>query len=316
MEGQAIAASTPAPQVAAPANQTVPVNNSQPKAAPAQGVTSNKAETPSQTQAQKEAQKYWELKADGKQLKLSEEQMRAYASLGLAGQKRMEEAAHLRKQAESALGKLTKDPIQAALDAGVPLEQVRKTIESWYKQNIIDKEMMTPEQRELAELKAWKEQEEGRKKQEEEKIRLEAQEKEDLILRDQLQKEIIETIEKTGLPKTKFTASRIAFWKAQNLSRGFDAPEEVILQQVRSEAQGIIHSMTEAADGQALIDLLGENLINKIRKYDLERLKGKLGMQAQPVTPASSKKKEGPTSMRDVDKYFREIRMQKTPNRR
>jgi len=129
-------------------------------------------------------------------------------------------------------------------------------------------------------------------------------------VRAEVEKELIATLDQAGLPKTRFTANRLVYWKKQNLKNGYDAPPEVLIQQVKDEGQNILQSYVKESSPAQLIEFLGEELINKIRQHDIENLKAKLGQKGtvMPKQARQTAQKGGGKSMRDVDKYFNDLR--------
>lgn len=293
-----------------------------PSSAPAAPAATN---TPAQAQPPKAAApaapakpELFEYKINGKVQKLTAAQRDQYVSLGFASDERFKEGANMRKQAEAVIGKL-KDPknvMQALQDPalGLTKEQIRESFEEWYTQEFIEAEKLTPEQKELrdakAKLKKYDEDEKGREaeKQKAHEESLTAQ------ARQEIQGQIIEALESSGLPRTNFTIRRLAYWIQRNNANGFNAPTEVLVGQVRNEFNGSIRDHVDAADGETLIQLLGDSVIQKVRKYDLEQLRKLRGGQGSSTpspeqgsaSPGTPRKERAPTSV-DVNQRIREL---------
>lgn len=236
-----------------------------------------------------------------------------------ASYEKFRESAEKEKRLQQWATSFENDPFEATIQyfesKGNPRAQAeamaRQKFEGAYKTRYIEPEMMTPEQREAAKWKAEaeksrkeKEDWESHKKEEEESVHKQA-------VRQAVQQEIIDTIEKNQLPKTRFIASRINFFMQQNLKHGYEAPQEVIVQQVRDEGKGIIQAFTQGLEGDSLVDWLGPEIIKKLRQYDLGQLKGKFKTeepQQKPPKPGDSKRK----TMADVENYFNQLRRTKT----
>lgn len=235
--------------------------------------------------------KVWEVKINGKVQKVSEQELLSMASMGGAANEKFNEAAKLRKQAEQALGRV-KDPKQmiAALQdpaLGLTKDQIREAFEEWYAKEYIEPEKLTPEQRKLKEAEerikrfedAERERNEANQKSQEESMTAQA--------REAIQNQIVEAIEQHGLPNNKFTIRRIAHWMRQNHANGFNAPTEILVNQVRGELNQVIRDLVESSDGDVLIKLLGDGVVQKLRRYDLDQLKKSRG-QGQTQAPSSS----------------------------
>jgi hypothetical protein len=228
------------------------------------------------------------IKVNGKVLHLTDAQIEQRASLSEAAQERFQEAAQMRKQAEAVLSRF-RDPraaIQALQDPslGLTKEQIREAFEDWYTEEFVEPETLTPEQKKLreyeAQIKRYADEEKSR---EEQKVN---QEREAMTAhaRQELQAQIIDVIETGGLPKTNFTVQRIAHWMRKNHQNGFNAPTELIVAQVRRERDEVIKSLVDVSDGASLIQMLGDDIINKIRRYDLDQLRA-VRAGGQPGSP-------------------------------
>ena len=252
----------------------------------------------------------YDVVIDGKSQRLTLEQLKAKASLAEAAHKRFEEAAKISKAQEAQKAKMKQDFIGHLIENGLTKDEIRAKMESWYKEEFIDPETLTPEQRELQALKKFKEQIDYEKKTTQEK---EAQRQEAEVVarfREEYQKNIIGMLEKYELPKNRFTVGRVAYWQKQNLDNGYDAPDEVIVAQVKEERQNILREETASASPAELIAFLGDDVVNKIRKYDLEQLKKKFSGRPTEAPKSTPQNKSG-RKMRDVDKYFNELRRSK-----
>lgn len=304
-----IIASTPAP--------VAPVEAKPAPGIPGQSATAKAAESKEAPAVPTQAPEMFEVKVNGQMRKYTRDQLIAKASLAEAATERFEEASKKEKAHAKWKESAQKDFLSALQDPelGLSREQIRDRFEQWYKQEFIDPEMMNPDQREAAkwkreaeEAKAWREEQEANQ-------RTQAEQAEASQMRETVQQEIIGLIEKSGLPKTRFTASRVAYWMQQNIKRGFNVPQETIIQQVREELNSVTTSAANELTGEALVQFLGEDIVKKIRAYDMERLKSKYQTNTQPqsvqtndngtTTRASSSKAK---SMKDVDSYLNDLR--------
>jgi hypothetical protein len=260
------------------------------------------------------APELFEVKIDGKVVRMTRDELIQNASLGHAADRRFKEAAQLRKQAESVIGKL-RDPkqvISALQDPalGLTKDQIREQFEEWYAAEFIEPEKLSPTERELKEAKARLEKYAEQEKKLAEQKENDEQEAMTAKAREELQSQIIDALETSGLPKTNFTIRRLAYWIQRNNANGFDAPTDVLVSQVRNEFNSTIRDMVEASDGEVLIKLLGDSIIQKIRKHDLDQLKKMRGgsQPAQPQAPEEKTDKHGrPPTYSDVNKRIREL---------
>jgi hypothetical protein len=252
---------------------------------------------------------YFEVKVNGKVQKMTRDEVIAHAQMSHAAQARFEEAARARKEAEQIRQMAQKDPISALRAAGLQDDQIRDYMERWYMEKFIEPETLSPEQRRAKEmeskLRKYEEEDKNRKLQSEQQQMEQATAQQ----REYLQQQIVEAIDRSGLPKTEFIAQRMAFYMRQNLINGWDAPIEVVITAVKNERKKIMADITENTSAESLIDMLGESIINKIRKHDLEQLRQR--RQGQPFTGGSSPsapQTDEKVSYTEVAKRLREMR--------
>jgi hypothetical protein len=217
----------------------------------------------------------YEVVINGKTHKMNLRELKNHASMAYAAQSRFEEAARLRKEMEQFKSTAQKDIIQALYAQGFTDDQIRDHMEKWYTQKFIEPETLSPEERKIKEYEA-----------ELERYRTEQREKEDAEKkkyqdeivqqqREYLENQIIQALENSGLPKTRYIASRMAFYMKQNLEKGWEAPMDLIVEQVKNERKLLQNAEVSELDGEALVKYLGEDIIHKIRRYDLEQLRSR-----------------------------------------
>ena len=260
------------------------------------------------------AEEKYEIKVNGRTMKVTREELMKRAELAEGANQRFQQAAQKEKAATTLMENLKKDPIRALMDPalGLSKDQIRDVFERWYHKDFIEPETLSPEQRKLQEyeeeVKAYRAEKEERARIERERQLEEATSQHTAIL----QKEIISTLEQGKLPKTPYFVGRIAYYMKQAEDQGFEAPRELILEQIRRERQSQLSDLTENTDVETLIEYLGEGLINKIRKYDLEKLRAARGVAAQSTPQRNEtgrfQKTEDFTTMRDVDANLRRMR--------
>jgi hypothetical protein len=287
--------STPsAPTSTAPAQSSAPLT--QAGSSPVidnQGSSPDPAASRAGTQAPAQAAKAeaYEIKFNGKTVKLTKDELLQHASLGLASDERFREGANLKRQAETVIGKL-KDPkgVIAALQdpaLGLSKDQIKAAFEEWYAREYIDPEQMTPEQIKLRQaeerLKKYEEDEKSR----EEKKRQEHLDSLTTQAREEIQNQIIEALNTGALPKTNFTMRRLAYWIERNNANNFNAPTAVLVAQVKKDFDSTLREMAQASDGDVLVKLMGDEIIKKIRKYDLDQLKAAREKRNAPINPSS-----------------------------
>lgn len=241
-----------------------------------------------------EAPKLKEYKIDGEIVKMTEAEADQYVSLGKAAYKRMAEAAQARKEADESRSRYEKDPIAAIKDSKMSREEKRAALERYYKEEFMDQDAMTPEQKELSELKKWREQKVKEEEQTKAEKAREAQETLSNQWREHYSTQIMQTLEKANLPKSPRTVGRMAFYLAENQRLGLEQTMDQIVGRVRQDYKEEFGGLTAPdSPAEALIEILGEAAVEKLIKYKLAKHKEKLAQSmGQPPEPVEIKKKE------------------------
>lgn len=271
----------------------------------------------SSPKSQSDPGEMYEIPVNGRMVKMTRQEMIDHASMGRAANDKFNEARKMKQETEAWKSKAQKNMIEALQDPalGLSKDQIRDEFEKWYTKEFIEPESLSQDERKMrereAKVKKWEEEQEQKKlkDQEDEETQLTNQQ------RAHLQSQIIEAMDASGLPKTKFFVSRMAFYMRQNALNGWEAPKEMIVKQVLEERKSILSDMSEGSTAEQLISLLGEGVINKIRKHDLEKLRASRGQMSRPASP--SRAGTGVTtgnerlSSAEVNQRLRDIRLGK-----
>lgn len=157
--------------------------------------------------------------------------------------------------------------------------------------------MMSPEQRELFELKQWKEQQEQMLRQAQEEEERQALTQAEAQEMQSLEKEIVEAWQESGLPKHKVFGQ---FMAAQMLSHqkrtgeALQAKEAAAI--VKRDFLRNVGEILTSLDAPAILDVIPKDVLSKVRQYDVERVTGKAASKIgggrpgnNPVTKSSNK---------------------------
>ncbi len=303
--------STPVGEVSAPV-ESAPVEGIQQESQSGQKAPQTKAQV--STPQKPSAPELFEVKVNGKVEKWTREEVLAKASMSHAAQKNFEEAAKIKKQyggmkdtAQKDFMKILQDP-----ELGLSKDQIRERFEKWYMEEYVEPETLTPEERKYKEMEAKVKKYE---QDAEEKHQREVLDHEEKLTQKHLQtmnQKIIDTLEKSGLKKSKYNAARIASYMLQNAHNGWDAPEEFIIQQLKKERKETLYDDLGHLDGDALIQEVGEETAKKINRYYLEQMRTKRrgGMaESAPPMPQATPEDNRPLTSREVDERLRKMRM-------
>lgn len=211
------------------------------------------------------------LKIDGKEMEMSESEVISYATKARAADQRFNEAANMRKEAESILKFAKENPAEFFKKTGMNARE-------WAEQFLlkeIEREAMTPEQKknmaneeELRQYKDNEKKEAERKRNEEiaalEKTHLQSY---DLMFTDALHK--------SGLPKTAYTVKRMAELQLVNVKKKLDLNADQLAKLVREDYLSEHKALLSAYDGDQLIDFLGVDAVKKLSRAQIAKLKAR-----------------------------------------
>jgi hypothetical protein len=217
----------------------------------------------------------------------NEEQLKKDIQLARAAKKRMAEAQDQKRKAYDLVQQFEQDPASVLKRLGPKGYELAEQL-------LLEKiqgDMMTPEQKQLAELKAKLEKYEMSEKQQKEQAKLQEESAAEQKQSEYYQQVIIQALEKSGLPKTAESAKRMAFLLYKNAELGLDLDADDLAMEARKETEGYISALSKDSDAEKLIKLLGPEVVKKIRKFDLDNLKKKqLGQNpTKQLTQSSTK---------------------------
>lgn len=235
----------------------------------------------------------------------NEEQIKKELQLARAAKKRMAEASETKRRAMSIIKDYENNPEDLFRKLGPKGHEIAEKILL----EKIQSEMMTPEQREVMEMKkklqAYEENERKSKEEKENEIKASYEAK---IAQD-FQAKIIKAIDAAKLPKSPDVVKRTAQLLKKNLDLGLELTVEDLAQEVKEEFKGGISSLIKDSEVDQLIELLGPEVMKKIRKYDLEKLKEKglkqFSKSSNSITQSSKQDPSGLTYATDLDSWLK-----------
>lgn len=236
------------------------------------------------------APKTYKVKVDGEEVEVTEDELLRGYQMRKASDKRFAEANQARKQAEEFVRLLKTDPTKVLSHPSIG-HDVKKLAEDYLLQEM-EKEMMTPEQKQLQEyqqkLAAYEAQEKKAREQ------YENQQKEAIRQRYQedYNKQIVDALESSGLPKTEHTVKRMIHYMANALEKGYELTANDVVGLVRNDYIEDTKSLYSGLDGDALIKILGDGVAKKLRKHELNQFK-KQGKQPPVQNQSSSPRSTG-----------------------
>lgn len=240
----------------------------------------------------------FKLVVEGKTFWLNQDQLVQWAQKGAGANQRFQEAHKIRQQAESVLALLKRDPRAVLSHPSMGIDFDKLAEEHLMKR--IEREKLTPEQKELADAKEkLKTHEENERKRLEEAHAAKVQELTAHYAQD-FEKDIIASLETSGLPKTRGTVKRMAHYMYEGLKRGYNLKAGDVAGLVLEDYQAEIKELHSTADGDTLLKLFGEDVAKKIREADLRRVQGNGGAPAPTVNRDSSPADASPRTGRKI----------------
>lgn len=202
----------------------------------------------------------------------SYEDLLKFAKENKRSQNRYYEADQMKHQAEELLALAKNDP-KALLTHPLIGQDLRKFANEIIAE-AMEEELLNPDQKELRKTKRELDELRSLKQQQEEKAN---QEQED-TLRGQYEEDysnqIVEALVEQGLPKTEYTIKRLAEYMLQAYNQGFkEVKAKDIAPLVKQDFIAEQNQIYSASDEEALLNLLGEDVIKKIVKGHLNKAK-------------------------------------------
>lgn len=222
-----------------------------------------------QTPKEKEIARKFKLKYGKEEREVDEATAIAMAQKGWAADDRFQKASSKEKEVLSLIEKFKSDP--EAFDAFVrkmghdPIEIYKRQLAKE-----LQRKVMTPEQRELAEarekLAAFEKNEKARKDKEHQDKVSQLQ----THYEQQYDKEMSDAISTSGLPKTPKTIKRLAQLAYKNLQMGLDLPWNALTDMVREEYKADMRDMFGSSDADKLVELFGPDIAKKLAGASLK----------------------------------------------
>jgi hypothetical protein len=238
--------------------------------------------------ARAEEVRKFKLKVNGREREVDEAEVIRRAQLADAADERFKEAAQMRKQTEAFLEALRADPISVLQHPELGIDF--RGLSEQYLTKELQRELMSPEQRELEELREFRKAAEARTQAEQQEQMTQRQQQEHAQLTQraavEYDRQITEALSKSDLPKTPYTIKRVVEVMQNALANGYDLDVPTAVDMVREGYHGDVQALVGNLDGEALIKVLGDAIVGKLRKHDLANLRRKLEGQ-QPAAPAA-----------------------------
>lgn len=261
--------STPNAPTPAPAQQTV--NQTQGPA----GAHPQQTQSAQPTKA--EQARMMRVKIEGKEVEIPESEVLAGYQQGKVASQRFQEAAAMKKEAQEILNLSKKDQREFFKRSGI---DPRKWAEDFLMDEL-KRDAESPDQKKSREneerLRQYEENEKRTKetahKQENDRLTNEKRQEFDVMF--------VKALNESGLPKTPFTIKRMAELQLVNIKKGLELGPQQLAKIVREDYATEQKTLLSALDGDQLIEFLGPDLVKKLSKAQIAKLKAR-GVATSP----------------------------------
>lgn len=233
----------------------------------------------------------YEVKVDGESIKVTLDEMMKGFQLGSAAHKKFQEAARAQKEARQLEEMLKTNPIEAAFKAGVSPQAMRELMEK-YLYDQIKYEELSPEQRELEDLRRFKAEQEQQRQAQKEQEQKAQQQKEIEYYQTQYVASYEAALQKAGIPKSETAVSRIAQIQLDALENGWEMPVEMAVDQFASEQRSLVDKYIESLTEDQVEQVLGKDRLKAIRKKELAKLKNPVSSNTRVESNQQQQKTE------------------------
>lgn len=227
------------------------------------------------------------IKVDGKEEFVNEDDVFRDYQKYKAADKRMAEAAKLRQESEDRWRKLKDDPYSVLSDPELGLNP-NELAEQWLTRQLQEELEVDPRDKEMRELQKRLEEYQKRDQEKEEQEKMTERERFIESRKEAIQKTLVEAMEASILSKNPETQAamlrEMALYMRAAKEQGEEVTAQDIVEHIQSSRFNQYHTLANQFEGDELINFLGEAVVNKIRKADLERLRSKRA-QTQSFKP-------------------------------
>jgi len=232
--------------------------------------------------------KKYKVKIDGKEVEVTEDELLKGYQSSKSASKRFNEAAKMRKEADQLIEFMKTQPVQVIEQLG---HNFREIAEQYLIQKL-EEESMDPKDRELLDAKRKLQEYEEREKQLAQQREQEEYAKMKSSYEEQIDTQISDTLQKSGLPKTPYTVKRMAQYLSRALENNLELAPNDVVELVRKDYYNDLTSYLGGYDGDKLLEVMPKDVVEKIRKAELAKVKAKTAPTPTKVEEVAKPKSE------------------------
>lgn len=266
----------------------------QEKAAKTQAKKEGKKPADPVKEAAKEAtKKVFKVKIDGKEKEVDEDELVRGYSHQQAANKKLQEGLAARKQSEEFL-EMMRNP-EKFFEVAEKLGHKPRDLAEKFLVSKLEEDMLDPKDKELRQVKAEAEQ----AKREAEELKKSIEERRNEVLKQKFAKEyeeqFVNALKETKLPATKANIAEMAKYIGRAAKLEFEMTAVEAARLVMEDITNAQKALISEADAETIIRLFGEETVNKIRKYDVSKLKNPESVLKTPEEQGEPKQRERKT---------------------
>lgn len=260
-------------------------------------------------EAAQEAIRKHKLKVDGEEIEVDDEELKRGYGHQKAANKKLQEGLAARKQAEEFVAMMK--------DKGKLFEAIQKLghdprrLAEEYLAAQLQDEVMDPRDKELRDTKAKLKQIEDMERQQREAIETKRNAALKAQYSEQYTQQFVAALQETSLPPTKPMVAEMAKYIGRAAQLGFKMTPTEAAQLVREDVQAAHQRLIGDTDGETLIKLLGEEVANKVRKWDTSRVKSPEQLLKTPNEQGEPNQRARSSGKRMSSKEWREFNRKK-----
>jgi hypothetical protein len=238
------------------------------------------------------------VKLDGEEVEVTLDELKAGYQRAQVSAKRFQEASAERKKAEELFSKFKEKPWEVMSELGMNPREVAESFLIEQLKAEQEEAELNDDQKEVRRLK--KEIEAQRAKEEEAKKHEDARKEREMTekLQRGYEQDFVKALEASQLPRNPTTIRRMAEQMLVAAHNGYEMSAQEAAQIVEEEIRGSSASVLKDLDAEKLVAFLGKDTIEKIRKYELSKLKNPMPVEQKQEKKQSSARK-GPRSLDD-----------------
>lgn len=263
-----------------------------PVAAPARKTSEETSEKTSDLvkDAAKEAIRRHKVKVDGEEIEIDEEELKRGYSHQRAASKALNEGKALRKQAEQVVAML-KDP-DKFFELAEKMGHDTRTLAEKRLAKALEEELLDPKEKELRATKARLTEYERAEEERKERVKTEHMQALEKKIASEYETQFLSALKEESLPATKPMIAEMAKYIGRAASLGFKMTVNEAALLVKEDLKVHQGKIFRDADAETILGVLGEDLANKIRAYDVAKLKSPDQFLKTPEKTSSSPKKK------------------------